>query len=158
MLNIIKSELEREALLLRVKAKKIPFLCDLKKIPDSRSISQNKLYWSWIGLYVYEQSGTKDAILAELTHNVFKEQFIRFKNECKESEYDTFAMIWADRKEYSIIGKKEPEKRSSTLLDLHEFSKFMTLVKECIESQGIKCYNQSDKDFALMVEYYSQFI
>jgi hypothetical protein len=137
---------------------KKPYIFSLRPVRKIRNLSQNRLYWANIGLFVFELAGG-DQQMKDVFHYTFKESFIRFEDEVNEENRGNYAIIFRKRKIVKFGDREVKECYSTTDLDTKQFAKYLDLIYQFAKDfEDFRLLDPKDKEFEKMIQFYEQYI
>lgn len=111
------------------------FIFSWKERKPKRSISQNNLYWLWLG-FIEDETG----------------------NDAKYLHEDYFGKMFLPKEKKVIFGVEIEKNVSTTSLDTGEFKKYLDKIQLHMAEKGIKLPDPDDYHFREFYETYKEFI
>lgn len=105
------------------------FPCKVRIGPESRSLSQNALYWQWVGQMATYFTGKGYPLSKDDAHDLMRHQFLGYAGK--------------------TLGNTEikPQLRSTTSLDRAEMAEYMTMVDQWAADKGCLLVKPGDSDY-----------
>lgn len=105
------------------------FPCKVRIGPDTRTLSQNALYWQWLGQMATFFTGKGYPLSKEDAHDLMRHEFLGYESK--------------------TLGRTEikPQLRSTTKLDRGEMAQYMTMVDQWAAEKGCLLPKPEDSEY-----------